>query len=224
MERWAPGTTIVHHEVWAGRVWAARPLVVVEDADDRLLLWIPHGTRRKVPTPPPDVASGDPEPGRRGTEAPHHGVVENLVGGAWTHMDHVWDVSSLWLVRPGDGFAVWTSWEAGGDHLGWYVNIQRPYRRTATGIEAMDLMLDIVVDPDRTWRWKDRHELDELARRGTYDEATLAAIAAAGDEALALLAAGADPFTAEWATWRPDPTWGVPELPPDWDVVPEPRP
>jgi protein associated with RNAse G/E len=39
--------------------------------------------------------------------------------------------------------------------LGWYVNLQCPFRRTEVGIEAMDLMLDVVVDPDGTWRWKD---------------------------------------------------------------------
>jgi len=37
---WNPGDVIVHQEVWGGRVWAPRPLVVVEDTDERLLLWI----------------------------------------------------------------------------------------------------------------------------------------------------------------------------------------
>src|SRR6266576_1740450 len=45
-------------------------------------------------------------------------------------------------------------------------NFQRPYRRTTIGIEAMDLMLDLVVEPDRSWRWKDKHELETLVRRG----------------------------------------------------------
>lgn len=41
---WRPGDTIVHQEFWRGRLWAARPLTVVEDSGDRLVLWIPEGT------------------------------------------------------------------------------------------------------------------------------------------------------------------------------------
>lgn len=40
---------------------AARPLVVVEDHEDRLTLWLPEGTARKVPATP----SSPPDPSRR---------------------------------------------------------------------------------------------------------------------------------------------------------------
>lgn len=218
MHRWAAGTTIVHHEVWAGRVWAARPLIVVADTDENLLAWIPRGTVRKVPAPPPagaDVAAS----GRRGTEASHHGIVENLASGLWEHIDHVWDVDSLWVLEPDAWSATWVSWTPEG-HLGWYVNIQRPYRRTTVGIEAMDLMLDVVVEPDRSWRWKDAAELDELERRGLFDAATLAAVRAEGQRAVARIEAGAPPFCDPWPSWRPDPAWGRPVLPEGWDEVP----
>jgi hypothetical protein len=29
----------------------------------------------------------------------------------------------------------------------------------------------------------------------------------------------AAPFSESWPAWRPDPWWGRPELPADWDVV-----
>jgi protein associated with RNAse G/E len=66
----------------------------------------------------------------------------------------------------GERFGGWggkaPTWTGPGRHLGWYVNLQCPYRRTPLGIEAMDLMLDIVVEPDMTWRWKDDDEFDEI--------------------------------------------------------------
>ena len=51
--RWAPGTTIVHREIWNGRLWAVRPMTVVSDAPDLLVTWIPAGTVRLIPTTPP---------------------------------------------------------------------------------------------------------------------------------------------------------------------------
>ena len=41
--------------------------------------------------------------------------------------------------------------------------------RTPIGFEAMDLMLDVVVEPDLSWRWKDREEFDEIVERGIFD-------------------------------------------------------
>ena len=52
MRSWLPGTVIVVQEVWRGRLWAARPVVVVADGDDQIVLWSPQGTRRKVPVTP----------------------------------------------------------------------------------------------------------------------------------------------------------------------------
>ncbi len=35
-------------------MWVARPLIVVEDTSERSLLWIPHGTLRKILVTPPN--------------------------------------------------------------------------------------------------------------------------------------------------------------------------
>lgn len=207
---WAPGQTIVHQEVWRGRVWAARPLTVVEDADDRLLLWMPQGTRRKVPVTPP---------GRTDPDSLKDRTIENLARGDWVYGDHVWDVSCLWLVRPGDWHAVWVSWLEGA-HYGWYINLQRPYRRTALGIEAMDLMLDVVAEPDLTWRWKDAEEFDELVDRGIFDVDTGHRVRGEAEAVIRRIEAREEPFSEPWPDWRPDPGWSPPVLPDGWDEVP----
>ena len=205
---WDAGDVIVHQEVWLDRVWAARPLVVVEDAPDRLLLWLPVGTVRKVAWTPPHR----PDPGERTAR-----VVDLLGRGDWVHVDHVWDVSTLWILRPGDWHATWVSWLPSGEQLGWYVNLQRPFRRTPIGIEAMDLMLDVVAEPDRTWAWKDEDEFEQILERGIFDAATGEAVRAEARRVIDRLERGSAPFDEGWPQWRPDPSWPTPALPAGWD-------
>ena len=205
---WRPGETVVHQEFWRGRLWAARPLTVVEDTGDRLVLWMPQGTVRKVPTTPP----GRPDPPVRKDK-----VIANLDRCDWVLGEHVWDVSSLWIVRPGDWHAVWVSWLASGDHLGWYVNLQMPYRRTAIGIEAMDLMLDVVVEPDLTWAWKDDDEFAEILERGIFDQDTGARVRREAEDVIRGIGDGDGRFAEPWPSWRPDPSWSRPVLPDGWD-------
>ena len=50
--RWSPGEVIVLQDVYEGKLWAARPVIVVEDSADLLALWCPQGTVRKVPIAP----------------------------------------------------------------------------------------------------------------------------------------------------------------------------
>lgn len=205
---WVPGEVIVHQEIWAGRVWAARPLVVVEDRPDQLLLWIPHGTVRKVPMTPP----GRTDPGERTAR-----IIELLEVCDWIHVDHVWDVSSLWILRPGAWHATWVGWMPTGEHLGWYVNLQRPVRRASLGIEAMDLMLDVVVDPDGAWRWKDEVEFEEILRRGIFDGETGQRVRDEAHRVIRQIEASDGPFGDRWIDWMPDPSWGLPVLRPGWD-------
>ena len=90
--RWRQGELIMVDEVWRGRLWAARPVLVVSDVDDRLVLWSPKGTRRKVPVTPPTRV----EPLTRGERS-----AELLTRLDWEFGWSVWDVSTLWLLREG---------------------------------------------------------------------------------------------------------------------------
>ena len=200
---WSAGEVVIHQEVWAGRVWAARPLIVVDDAEEQTLLWIPHGTRRKVPLTPPHR-----------TDPPdiHARTIENLHHRDWVLGDHRWDVSSLWILTPGRWHSTWVSWRPDGSHLGWYVNLQRPMRRNAVGFEAMDLMLDVVAEPDLSWRWKDRDEFDEIVRRGIFDEGLARKVMSEAIAVIDDIEHRKPPFDSDWPGWRPDATWGLPSL------------
>jgi predicted RNA-binding protein associated with RNAse of E/G family len=135
----------------------------------------------------------------------------------WDFAESVWDVSTLWLLHPGDWHAVWVSFLKNGDHLGWYVNFQEPYRRAECGIQMMDLALDIIVEPDRSsWRWKDMHEFEMFRRRGLIDEGTAKRVLSEAEQVVRRIEADAPPFNSDWPEWRPDPSWATPELPANW--------
>ena len=42
--------------------------------------------------------------------------------------------------------------------LGWYVNLQAPLVIRGDRFDTTDWALDIMVDPDGSWRWKDEDE------------------------------------------------------------------
>jgi hypothetical protein len=87
------------------------------------------------------------------------------------------------------------------------VNFEEPMRRTALGFDYLDMALDLVVSPDRTWAWKDEDEFGEAQRRGILGPSMADAIRADTARVLEDIAAGAWPFDDDLATWRPDPGW-----------------
>ena len=201
------GTTAVVHEIWNGRVWCARPMRVVEDSDDRLVLWFPHGTRWQAPVAPPSRAPETTRAERLST---------SLVLGDWIFRESTWDVDTLQIWRPGEWHATWISWLPDGTRWGWYANIQRPFERTGCGVSTMDLVLDVTVELDGTWRLKDEDELDVFVRRGVFDGEFERTIRREAELVVARLGRREPPFDGEWDDWRPDPGWKPPRLPDDW--------
>ena len=118
---WAPGTVIVRREVWQGRAWLANPLYVVEDRPDLLVLYQPEGS-------PFGFGTGDDWPTVDGKH-PYDGRT------GWV------GEGPLGLHRPGDPCAVWAYWGPPPERrfMGWYVNVQIPYRRTPIGIDSQYL-------------------------------------------------------------------------------------
>ena len=202
---WSPGETIVIEEVWRGRTWSLRPVTVVEDTSERLVTWTPGGTRWKVPTTPP-TRERHPDRGER--------FARNMELGDWVLEDWEWRVPSLEFVRPGEWFAVRVTWHPDtGRRWGWYVNLQEPFRRVANGIQMMDMLLDVVVDYDRNWWWKDEDEFALAVRRNLIDAETADTVREAGLTAIDRLDHREEPFDIRWDTWKPDPSWPPPQLP-----------
>jgi predicted RNA-binding protein associated with RNAse of E/G family len=121
------------------------------------------------------------------------------------------------LHRPGERWSTWVTWSADWEFLGWYVNLQSLLCRTAIGFDVDDHRLDILVSPDRSWRWKDDDELARSIEIGEYTEEEVASIWRDGEAAVAALERDAPPFCDPWPDWRPPPEWDVPTVLPAWD-------
>jgi hypothetical protein len=163
-----------------------------------------------APTTPPDR----PRAATRGER-----LIISLALGDWVYTDATWDVSSLWFVEPGAKHCTWMSWDASGDQLGWYINLQEPFLRTDRGFQYMDLMLDVVIRPDGSWRWKDDDEFALMVGRGLISKELARSVRREGESAVARFQAKQPPFCDPWPEWQPDSMRGVPMLPDAWDIV-----
>jgi hypothetical protein len=211
-ERWQPGQTVVVQEVWRGKLWSARPMTVVEDRGDSVVLWYPKGTKFQVATTPQSRI-------RAATRLERFAA--NLSLCDWAMAEFKCDVSCLWLCEIGVvRHAVWVSWHDDGAFMGWYVNLQEPFQRNRMGLQAMDMMLDITVQLDRQWHWKDEDEFTMLIEQRLIDPATAQAIRDDAAKVIGDIEANRTPFCEPWPEWKPDPSWSVPVLPAGWDNNP----
>ena len=126
----------------------------------------------------------------------------------------------VWLTPFNAAHAIGHFWNDASDKFaGYYINLQAPLRRTAIGYDSFDHVLDIVVAPDRTWRWKDEDEFEEAIQLGLFTPDQAAEIRAEGERVIASLP-GLLP--TGWEHWRPPAHWSVStlRLPEDFrDVV-----
>jgi hypothetical protein len=196
--RWRRGDVILLRSGSDGRLTGARPLTVADDEGDWTVAWLAGGTPIAEPTLPD---------GRPIRSAP----IEERYASPRGTMLRTWRGGGILKLIPRDGaYSIWLFWRESGAFHGWYVNLEERHRRWSGGIDTSDHTLDIWVDPDGAWRWKDEDELAVAARLGVLDAAS---VRAEGERVLE-----AWPFPTGWEDFRPDPAWPVPELPEDWHV------
>jgi hypothetical protein len=204
---WRPGETAVQRFVRAdGSIGQHHPLRVIEDDGERLLGWLPAGT---------EIIDTRLADGRHAREAPLNEmfVLPRIrVRGQWR------DTSTLRLIVESEWSSVCWFFQPDGTFLNWYVNLEIPRGRTEHTTDRSDGALDVVVAPDRTWRWKDEDEADAAVTAGRITAADLTRLRAEGERVIALVEAGAFPFDGTWTDFRPDPAWPAPALPAGLDV------
>jgi hypothetical protein len=184
--------------VWPWQVFAAIPTTVVEQTAERTVLWIGPGTSVRWP---------------RGARLP----IPELAKGGWKHEEAEWYGGRLMISEPGVAHSVYVSWGRDGEFAGWYVNLEDPWRASPLGFDTTDHLLDIVVDPDRSWRWKDEDHLAEAVEVGLFTPEEALAIRAEGERAIERIESWSAPFDEGWEEWHPDPDWPTPSIPEGWD-------
>ena len=195
----------------APQICDVKPMVVVEDGPALISLFLPAHTPTKLAVP---FTKGRPKPRLHGEGQPSD-LIWFPRSRSWARLEDsvLKQWNALFLIVPGAWRAPWLRWTPEWDFLGWYVNLQEPIRRTPIGFDVRDLDLDILVDPERRWRWKDEDELEGSVEAGVISAAVADRTRAEGLAAVADIEAGAWPFTEEMSAWRPDPAWPQPTLP-----------
>lgn len=206
----APGSTAVRRDVHGGRVWSATPKRVIADGGDFLASARWPGVR--LMGPGSWVAAGHGAAGGARFRA-----VDELASGRWDLAPWTWRGTTVLTVSSADQyFSVELFFDPEHELRCWYVNFERPFRRTGIGIDTFDLLLDLVVYPDGAMEWKDEDEYRHARRLGVVSDAEHVHVERAREQAVALAKRSKGPFADMWRGWRADPAWPLPRLPRDW--------
>jgi hypothetical protein len=148
------GSTVdLRYVLTDGRIEMCWPCRVVEDTDDLVALFIVAGSRFKA------------DPKRTAAEKRARPGPSALTG------DVVWRTDMLRVMLPGRSHSVWLFWTDGDDGrrlTKYFVNMEEPFRRTAIGFDTQDHTLDIVIQPDLSWSWRDEDELENHVSEGFF--------------------------------------------------------
>jgi hypothetical protein len=183
VRRFEPGETIALRQTWGGRVWAARPVTVVEDAPEQTMLFVPSGTGWMAPF----------HDGRRLKIPQTEFELAPL-----RYEDEIHVLSFAW---PDTWYAVLL------------------LLHTELGFDTLDHELDVIIELDGSWRWKDEDDLAESIRRGVIPAEDEPRLRADGERAVRRVLDREPPFDRDWTAWSSDPSWAVPILPEGWDRV-----
>jgi hypothetical protein len=191
MIAWRAGSPVVLRETWQGRVWTARPVRVVQDLPELLVLHMQPGTVYKHPDDVPEFLPDE-----------------------WTLRDRVWTGGDALYLCPPDAWHMVVLFFTPPPTRRldrWYVNLQLPLVRTAIGFDYLDQELDIVIAPDRSsWHWKDEDRFLECQRRGRITAEDAARVRAEGERVLSQLASEDSIFARGWDAWSPPRDWPGP--------------
>jgi protein associated with RNAse G/E len=202
------GQTIVHRDIHRdGRILSAGAARVVVDNASGVLTWIAEGSQ---------VMWQTTLTGERTRKLP----VDELARVPTMLAPHQWTGTNvLAFVPPNTSYSILWFFDTDGAFFGWYVNLETPSHQWSGGLDRWDLALDIWVEPDRSWVWKDEDEFIERTGHPDYwTEEEAAAIRSEGERVIALIEAGAFPFNGSLTDFEPEPGWEPSKLPPIWDL------
>lgn len=203
---WRRGDTALLRYRRLGPVTYALPTTVVEDDANLTMLYLRPGTaiKRRV------LADGRPTP--RNIPYAEQAALPVIIGDGHWIGNH-----ALILIRPGDAHDIRLFWsENDWTFRGWYVNLQRPVSRVRVGFDTADHVLDVFVEPDGSWHWKDEDELAAAVEIGRFTTAEAATIREEGQRVIERIETWNWPFDAGYERWCPDRSWPIPAMPDDW--------
>ena len=205
---WKPGDTIAYRGIYRDRIWYTQTAMVVEDSSEETVLARLPGAEGRAES---DYVQRKKNGRRR-----------------WDFQDEEWKLENfpwhtnrlLMILKPEKYYSTLLFWNHESNlFLGYYINFQLPFKRNLLSIDTLDLELDIDIQPDLSFAWKDVDDYERGIETGIILPEWVDAIEVAKSEVLDLLKKRKYPFDGSWLGWIPDPNWPAPTLPPNWDKI-----
>jgi predicted RNA-binding protein associated with RNAse of E/G family len=205
---WKPGDVISWRGIYRNRVWHVQPTIVVKDSLEEIVLTLLPGTEC--------IAEENYPKGKRNSGRRWFFVNED-----WQLAKYTWQTNRLLLIfEPEKYYSTIFFWnQASNEFLGYYINFQLPFRRNECAVDTLDLDLDLIINPDFSYEWKDLDDYQKAIAHEIISPEWIHGIETAKQEIFAKLEKRQYPFDGSWLNWMPDPSWSPPKLPENWDKI-----
>lgn len=219
---WKPGDNIALRGMYNQRPWYIQSALVVRDSPQEVLCALLPGAECAAPSAYIHGKHGESQQWDRW---------ELMLRNQWQMERYRWHTNRfLVLLEPEKFYSIDLVWHHASDtFLCYYVNFQLPFTRSSYGFDTFDLELDLVIEPDLRWRWKDVEEYRRGVETGILRPEWVRGIEQAKAEVFARLEGRLYPFDGAWRLsrapqrglsrapqrdqWRPDPAWAASRLP-----------
>ena len=208
VEVWKLGDIVAWRGIYRNRVWHVQPTRFVKDGPQDLVLTLLPGAEC--------IADEGYPKGKENGKRRWHFKDQD-----WRLAKYIWRTNRLLLIHePEKYFSTILFWNhESNDFLCYYINFQLPFQRSHCGIDTLDLELDLVINPDFTYRWKDVDDYQAAIEHEIILPEWRQGIEMAKEEISERLEKRHYPFDGAWLDWKPDPTWQPPRLPQKWDKI-----
>ena len=205
---WKPGDVVAWRGIFGRRVWHVQPTIVVKDSPQELVLTLLPGTECIAEE---TYLRGKKDSNRRW----------EFKDSDWKLEKYTWQTTRLLLIfEPEKFYSIIHFWNnTSHEFLCYYINFQEPFRRNANAVDTLDLDLDIVIDPQYNWEWKDEDDYQVGIREGGIKDEWVKGIEQSQDEVFDRISKRSYPLDNTWLQWQPMSTWYPPKLPENWRVV-----
>lgn len=205
---WKTGDVIAWRGIHRGCVWHVQPTILVKDSPEEVVLTLLPGTEC--------IAEESYPKGKKNGKR------------WWDFKDKDWQLAKyswrtnrlLLLMEPVKYYSIIYFWNhENNEFLCYYINFQLPFQRSHCGVDTLDLDLDLIINPDFSYEWKDVEDYQKAIDQEIILPEWTGQIDAAKSEILDRLEKRQYPFDGSWLNWMADPAWSPPKLPENWDKI-----